>query len=301
MRIYHRTGFVFFFFLCVPSFLFADTVLLKDGGALRNVKVTMGGDVILVEDESGNIRKIETSSVKRIVMAEVKSESEPSASNVPKNQGSKKPNSSGAGRVSYSSGVSFWESRIAEPDRIGNFSVLVQSVFLQAETRFEGRYGITLGLENSRFDFRSSSNAFLNPRAAALVLPGPDNIQKNESSATLLALSSLDEGYTPFRTSNSFRVETVSFLPGLKYYPIDGERFSWFAQFAFGFGRSYRTGMYSDPFFHGTLSLGTGVQWNGDSIVIALSAQIRNTLLSNSNVSYRFTEPSLQFSFGIRI
>ncbi|PJZ39910.1 hypothetical protein CH370_19320 [Leptospira kmetyi] len=301
MRSYHRICALVFYLLCVPSFLFADTVLLKDGGVLRNVKVTMGGEEILVEDEAGNIRKIATGSVKKIVMADVKTESSTSASNVPKNQGSKKSNSSGSGQMSYSTGISFWETSKGEPDRIGNFSIQVRSIFLQVETRFEGRYGITLGLENSRFDFRSSSNVFLNPRVAGSVLAAQDNIQKNEYSTVLLGLSALSEGYSPYRTSNSFRVETVSFLPGLKYYLFDAEKFSWFVQFAFGFGRSYRTGMYNDPFFHGTLLLGSGIQWNGESVFIGLAAQIRNTILSGSNVSYRFTEPSLQFSVGIKI
>lgn len=270
----------------------------------------MGGDQILVEDESGNIRKIETTSVKKIVMAEVRdSQSADSASQAPSSSSpsgdSKRENppsdSSKMNRVAFSSGVSFWETKIGEPDRIGSFSVRVQSIFLQAETRFEGRYGITLAFENSRFDFQSSSNVFFNPRVAGLILPGQENIQKTEFSSMLLGITSLSQGYTPFRTENSFRIETISFLPGLKYYLIDGKRFSWFGQFAFGFGKSTKNGMYSEPFFQGTLLAGTGVQWNADPVFLALSIQIRNTLLSNPNFSYRFTEPSLQFSFGIRI
>ncbi|TGK32579.1 hypothetical protein EHQ12_18385 [Leptospira gomenensis] len=295
----------------IPFSLFADTILLKDGNVLRNVRTKMGGDELIVEDEAGNIRKIETKLVKKIVMAEVQTsedllqtEKQPLPG---KNSGNKKGGdfkngdpAADSGKISYSSGISYWSTEAGEPDRIGNFSVQVQSVLLQVETRFEGKYGITLGFEHSSFGFKSDSNFLSNP-SAFLLLSG-DNIQKNESSNFLIGLSSFSEGaYEPFRIRNSFRIDTLSFLPGMRYYLLENRHFSWFLQFGFGLGRSYRSGMYTNQFLQGTLLFGSGIRWNGSSVFADLTFQYRNVLLSNPDISYRFSEPNVQISFGIRI
>lgn len=293
-----------------PFFLSADTILLKDGSVLRNVRTKMGGEQLIVEDESGNIRKIETKLVKKIVMAEVKpsGEAEETESSRPseKNSGrrkdddSKRSDSGDSSRISYASGISYWGTEAGEPDRIGSFSVQVKSVLFQIETRFEGKYGITLGFEHSSFGFRSDSNLLSNP-AFLWALSG-DNIQKNESSNLLIGLSSFsEEAYEPLRTRNSFRIDAVSFLPGMKYYLLETPHFSWFLQFAFGLGRSYRSGMYTNQFLQGSLLFGSGIRWSGSSVFADLTFQYRNTFLSNPDTTYRFTEPCVQISFGIRI
>lgn len=55
-----------------PIWIFGNTLILKDGRKIENVKTSLREDHVLVEDETGKVEKIDLTLVEKILVSEIK-------------------------------------------------------------------------------------------------------------------------------------------------------------------------------------------------------------------------------------
>ncbi|MBM9500341.1 hypothetical protein JWG44_08780 [Leptospira sp. 201903071] len=301
---------LFLSLVTTPKLLFGNSVILKNGSVLKNVKTALKEDHVLVEDEFGHVEKIELQLVEKILVSEIKK------GEIQNNKNSK--------NFYFSLIGSQWNSRVSEPMDLNRhytltdlvttalyidpylekkYSVNVQSLALQGEYRRSPNVAFALALEHTNFLF---PNTEVSPFAA---IATSASLNQSPEYQTLAFISTLSQSfntnssaYQGSKSSGSaFTVSTLSLLPSLKYMIPISDSIVWFAQAGVGVGKSYNSGIYSRQLIYGAALIGTGLQAEFQSYFFNLIFQYRKTYLNASVHSYEFTEPLVLFGAGIRM
>ncbi|TGK23231.1 hypothetical protein [Leptospira stimsonii] len=301
---------LFLILIVLPKLIFGNSVVLKDGSTLKNVKTTLKEDHVLVEDEFGHVEKIDLQLVEKILVSEIKKG---------EIQDPKKFK-----KFYFSLVGSQWNSRVSEsmdlnrhytltdlvttaiyidPYLEKKYSVKVQSFAIQGEYRRSPNLAFSLSLEHNNFLFPKTGVSPLTAIATNISLNQTPEYQ------TLAFLSTMNQSfntnsskYEGNRSSGSaFTISTISLLPSVKYMIPISDSIVWFTQAGFGIGKSYESGIYSRQLIYGAGMVGTGFQLEFDSYFFSLTAQFRKTILNGSVHSYQFGEPLILFGIGFKI
>ncbi|XDD49722.1 hypothetical protein AB3N59_15240 [Leptospira sp. WS92.C1] len=312
IRIFFLILFIYLFLK--PGFISADTVILKNGTDFKNVKTTLREDHVLVEDEFGNTERIELILVDKILVSEIQ---KPEMKEEKEEQKNIK-------KFYFSFNISKWNSKVRDspgfnrgynivdfittilnidPYLETKYTVDVQTVSLQSEYRRSVRLGFSLGLEQNSFSFPDRG---MSPIVGLFLNINSNSSPEYQALGTFSLIGVIlnphfgdyDNGK---QAGSKFKIETLSFLPGLKYYIPISETIFWFAQTGFGIGRSYESGIYSKPMLQTVLFAGTGVQWESDSYFFNCNLQYRQTNLNGSARSYQFSEPMFIVGAGLKL
>ncbi|PJZ53949.1 hypothetical protein [Leptospira adleri] len=301
---------LFFFLITIPKLIFGNSVVLKDGSVLKNVKTTLREDHVLIEDKFGKVEKIDLQLVEKILVSEIKKEEIQNPKDFKK--------------FYLSLLGSQWNSRISEPMDLNRhytltdfvtttlyidpylekkYSVTVQSVALQGEYRRNPNFAFALALEHNNFSFPTTGVSALTAIATNASLNQSPEYQTLAGLSTLTQIfGSNSSEYKGSRASSSaFTISTFSLLPSVKYLIPISDSIVWFAQAGAGVGRSYNSGIYSRQLIYGTALVGTGLQAEFDSYFFNLTVQYRKTILNGSVNTYQFGEPMILFGIGIKI
>ncbi|AOP33021.1 hypothetical protein A0128_03560 [Leptospira tipperaryensis] len=301
---------LFLLLIAAPKLIFGNSVILKDGSVLKNVKSTLKEDHVLVEDEFGNVEKIDLQLVEKILVSEVKK--------------GETSNPKDFKKFYFSLIGSQWSSRISEPMDLNRhytltdlvttalyidpylekkYSVKVQSIALQGEYRRNPNLGFSLALEHNNFIFPETGVSTFAAIATNASLNALPEYQTLAATSTLAQNFNTDSsGYKGNKQSSSrFTVSTLSLLPSVKYYVSITDSIVWFAQLGVGIGKSYNSGIYSKQLVYETALIGTGLQVDFKSYFFNLTVQYRKTYLNASVHSYQFSEPLVLLGFGIKI
>lgn len=309
--------------LCFSSSIFGNTLILKDGRTIENVKTSLREDHVLVEYEKGNVDKFELTLVEKILVSEIKKSE--AKIETPTAEPDKYKNIK---KFYFSLNASQWRSNVSEegidfnrgynavdfvsttiyidPYLDRNYSVKVKSVSLTGEYRRNKNLGFTLGLEQNSFSFPSRG---ISPAEGIILNVSLNSLPEPQSLLSLAAgfstISFLIDppfrGYKSGKRGNdAFTIGTLSLLPGIKYYVPLTDSFFWFVQAGIGIGRSYDSGVYSSTLTQTTVFAGTGFQWESDSYFVNVAVQYRKTDLLGSVRSYDFQEPSANVGFGLK-
>ncbi|TGM03556.1 hypothetical protein EHQ76_09905 [Leptospira barantonii] len=299
------------------SSIFGNTLLLKDGRKIENVKTSLREDHVLVEDVNGNVEKFELTSVEKILVSEIKKPE------IKQEINTEEPENKNIRKFYYSLNIGEWSSHITEgiglkrgynvvdiltttvyidPYLERSYSVKVKTVSLIGEYRRNQNLGFTLGLEQNSFSF---PNRGISPLEGLITNATLGASPEYQSLAGLSSISILlDPQFGGFkggrRGGDAFTIGTLSFLPGIKYYVPLMDSLFWFVQAGIGFGRSYDSGIYSAALTQTAIFAGTGVQWESDSYFMNAAIQYRKTDLIGSAHSYNFQEPSFTFGLGLK-
>ncbi|WP_010575897.1 hypothetical protein [Leptospira kmetyi] len=300
------------------SGLFGNTVLLKDGRTIENVKTSLREDHVLVEDVNGNVEKFDLTLVEKILLAEIK---KPEIQPEPKTTEPEKQNN--IKKFYYSLNAGEWNSHIVEgmsfnrgynaidivattiyidPYLERNYSIRVRTLSLNGEYRRNKNLGFTLGLEQNSFSF---PNRGISPVTGIFANATLNALPEYQNLAGLSTISILFDshfgGYkSGKRGSDAFTIGTLSVLPGIKYYVSLMDSLFWFFQAGIGIGRSYDGGIYSGTLTQTAVWAGTGIQWESDSYFVNAAVQYRKTDLIGNAKSYHFQEPSFSVGIGIK-
>ncbi|MBM9577769.1 hypothetical protein JWG45_11460 [Leptospira sp. 201903070] len=301
---------LFLFLIIIPKLIFGNSVLLKDGSVLKNVKTTLREDHVLVEDQFGKVEKIDLQLVEKILVSEIKKEE----TSTPKD----------FKKFYFSLIGAQWNSRVTESINLNRhytftdlitttlyidpylekkYSLKVQSVGLQGEYRINSNFGFSLALEHNSFLFPETA---ISPLVGIVTNSSLNTMPEYQTlaaiSTTALILNLNSGGYKGDKQSGSkFTVSTLSLSPSIRYFFPISESISWFAQVGVGFGRSYESGIYSKQLTYGAALIGTGLQVEVRSYFFNLTFQYRTTDLNASVHSYRFNEPLVLVGIGIRM
>ncbi|RHX78127.1 hypothetical protein [Leptospira yasudae] len=292
----------------------ADTILLKDGRALENVKTSLREDHVLVEDETGKTEKFDLKAVEKILVAEVK-KSEPPQS---------KEELKDIKKFYFSIGFSEWNAKVTDKPGVSRgynlfdffttvinidpyfekkYTIDVRTISVSGEYRKTKNLGFSLGLEQSSFSFPDRS---LPPFLGILSSANLNSLPEYQDLAGLANIGFwIDPHFGDFKrdrqAGSPFRIETLSLLPSVKYYVPVSDSLFWFVQTGFGIGKSYQSGIYSGSVLQTVLFAGTGLQWESDSYFLNANVQYRQTELNASARSYRFSEPAFAVNVGFKL
>ncbi|PJZ57481.1 hypothetical protein [Leptospira barantonii] len=305
-------------FFFSSSSIFGNTLLLKDGRKIENVKTSLREDHVLVEDVNGNVEKLDLTLVEKILIAEIKIPEiqQEFKTTEPEKQVNIK-------KFYYSLNAGEWNSHVTEgmsfnrgynavdivattiyidPYLGRNYSVRVKTISLIGEYRRNQNLGFTLGLEQNSFSFPNRGiSPFMGIFANTTLNALPEYQGLAGFSTISILLDSHFGGYkNGKRGSDAFTIGTLSVLPGIKYYVSLMDSLFWFVQAGIGFGRSYDSGIYSAALTQTAVFAGTGLQWESDSYFVNAAVQYRKTDLIGSVHSYNFQEPSFTFGIGIK-
>ncbi|MCG6166896.1 hypothetical protein [Leptospira sanjuanensis] len=300
------------YFLLHAGKIKADTILLKDGRTLENVKTSLREDHVLVEEETGKTEKIDLTAVEKILIAEVKKSEPP------------KEELKNIKKFYFSIGFSEWRANVADKPDVSRgynvfdffttvvnidpylekkYTVEVRTISVSGEYRKTRNLGFSLGLEQSSFSFPDRS---LSPFLGILSSANLNSLPEYQNLAGLANFGVwTDPHFGDFKRNRQagspFRIETLSLLPSAKYYVPISDSLFWFVQTGFGIGKSYQSGIYSGSVLQTVLFVGTGFQWESDSYFLNANVQYRQTELIASARSYRFSEPAFAINFGFKL
>ncbi|EMJ98307.1 hypothetical protein [Leptospira alstonii] len=305
-------GILYFYLLSNSGKIFADTVLLRDGKTVENVKTSLRADHILVVDETGKTEKIDLTLVEKILISEIKKSEVKEEKKEDKN----------IKKFYFSLNGSAWSSQVTEKPSFNRgynltdiltmvvnidpyfekkYSVDVKTVSFNGEYRRSANFGFSLGLEQNSYSFPDRNispwiglvtNANLNSTPEYQMLAG--------TSLNSFLFNQLGGNFKNDK-HGKFTIATLSLSPGVKYYVSLSDSIFWFVQGGFGFGKSYESGIYSKPLTQTALFAGTGVQWESESYFFNITLQYRKTDLKGSVYSYRFNEPIFMIGGGLKL
>ncbi|TGK39240.1 hypothetical protein EHQ12_04915 [Leptospira gomenensis] len=295
------------FLYCFQKTISADTVLLKDGRRLENVKTVLKEDHVLAEDEFGKTEKIDPTQIEKITLGEIKKKPV-----VPENEKKFRVSAWGTAwnagvhedpnlqRV-YSTSEILQMTMYVDPYVQRDYRVKVRTIAFQIDYKKDARNGFSLALEQSTFSFPArgvnpltalwiNMNTIGNQTYAELTLP---------ATLALLTNPSWDEYDVSREQNEKFSLKTLSLSPSYQYYYPITESIRWFSQIGFGIGRSYQSGIYAKAVLQDAAFLGTGFQIELDPYFFRITFQYRATTLHAGPDTYRFTEPQVSAGLGI--
>ncbi|EMO64600.1 hypothetical protein LEP1GSC133_2974 [Leptospira borgpetersenii serovar Pomona str. 200901868] len=292
-----------------PIWIFGDTLILKDGRKMGNVRTSLREDHVLVEDETGKVEKIDLTPVEKILVSEIK---KPEGEEKQKEHNNIK-------KFYFSWNLSSWSTKVTEKmnfNREYNITDLITGVIYidpyiekrytvnTKTTSFNGEYRYNLNL-SFLFGIELNSYSFPDRKISPLVgILMNSNFNSTPEYQTLSSISInlfLFEGNFNFdkQGNDKFGIETLSLLPGMKYYFPLSESIFWFTQVGLGVGKSIESGVHSKV--QTVLFVGTGIQWELESYFFNIALQYRKTDLIGATQSYHFNEPIFMIGGGLKL
>ncbi|MDI7205123.1 hypothetical protein QMM44_17025 [Leptospira santarosai] len=291
-----------------PIWIFGNTLILKDGRKIENVKTSLREDHVLVEDETGKVEKIDLTLVEKILVSEIK---KPEAKDEKKEHTNIK-------KFYFSWNLSSWSSKVSEKtnfDRGYNimdfvtgviyidpylgkkYTTNIRTISFNGEYRHSSNFGFSLGLELSSYSF---PNRKISPLAGTLINSNLSSIPEYQALSGLSINLFLLEGNLHFdkQGNDKVNIETLSLLPAVKYYFPLSDSILWFTQVGLGIGKSSE-GINSKV--QTVLFAGTGVQWESESYFFNITLQYRKTDLIGAMYSYHFNEPIFMIGGGLKL
>lgn len=284
-------------------------MILKDGRKIENVKTSLRENHVLVEDETGKVEKIDLTLVEKILISEIE---KPEVED-------KKKEYKNLKKFYLSWNLSSWDSKVTEKtnfDRGYNITDLIagviyidpylekkyttsiQTISFNGEYRHSSNLGFSLGLERNSYFF---PNRKISPLVGILTNSNLNSIPEYQTLAGISVNLFLFEGNFHFdkQGKDKVNIETLSLLPGVKYYFPLSESILWFTQVGLGIGKSFESGIHSK--LQTTLFVGTGIQWELESYFFNIALQYRRTNLTGAMHSYHFNEPIFMIGGGLKL
>ncbi|WP_078128125.1 hypothetical protein [Leptospira alexanderi] len=290
-----------------PIWIFGNTLILKDGKKIENVRTSLRENHVLVEDETGKVEKIDLTLVEKILVSEIK---RPEIKE-------KKEEHNNIKKFYFSWNLSSWNSKVTEkmnfnrgynitdlitgviyidPYLEKRYTVNIQTTSFNGEYRYNLNLSFLLGLELSSYFFPDRK---ISPLIGILTSANLNSTPEYQALSSISLNLFLFEGNFHFDKHSKFGIETLSLLPGMKYYFPLSESILWFTQVGLGFGKSTESGMYSKV--QTVLFLGTGIQWELESYFFNIALQYRKTDLIVATQSYHFNEPIFMIGGGFKL
>ncbi|EMY79238.1 hypothetical protein LEP1GSC060_3607 [Leptospira weilii serovar Ranarum str. ICFT] len=307
-------GIFYFYLLSNSGKIFADTILLRDGKTIENVKTSLRADHVLVVDETGKTEKIDLTLIEKILVSEIKKSEVKEEKKVDTN----------IKKFYFSLNGSVWSSGVTEKPSFNRgynltdiftmvvnidpylekkYSVNVRTVSFNGEYRRSANFGFSLGLEQNSYFF---PNRNISPWVGLLTNVNlnstPEYQTLSAASVNSFLFNQLSGNFKNDKQGNGkFTLGTLSLLPSVKYYVPLSDSILWFVQGGFGFGKSYENGIYSKPLTQTVFFVGTGIQWESESYFFNVALQYRKTDLKGSVYSYHFNEPIFMIGGGFKL
>ncbi|EMN91448.1 hypothetical protein LEP1GSC043_0455 [Leptospira weilii str. Ecochallenge] len=290
------------FLILNPIWVFGNTLILKDGKKIENVRTSLREDHVLVEDETGKVEKIDLTLVEKVLISEIKE---------------KKKEHNNIRKFYFSWNFSSWNSKVTEkmnfnrkyditdlttgviyidPYLEKRYTVNIQTTSFNGEYRYNLNLSFLLGLELSSYSF---SDRKISPLIGILTSANLNSTPEYQALSSISLTMFLLEGNFNFNKHSKFSVETLSLLPGVKYYFPLSESILWFTQVGLGIGKSTESGIHSKV--QTVLFAGTGIQWELESYFFNIALQYRKTDLIGATQSYHFSEPIFMIGGGLKL
>lgn len=288
------------FLILNPIWVFGNTLILKDGKKIENVKTSLREDHVLVEDETGKVEKIDLTLVEKVLISEIKE---------------KKKEHNNIKKFYFSWNFSSWNSKVTEKMNFNRrynitdlitgviyidpyfekrYTVNIQTTSFNGEYRYNFNLSFLLGLELSSYSF---PNRTISPLIGILTSANLNSTPEYQALSSISLNMFLLEGN--FNKHSKFSVETLSLLPGVKYYFPLSESILWFTQVGLGIGKSTESGTHSKV--QTVFFVGTGIQWELESYFFNIALQYRKTDLIGATQSYHFSEPIFMIGGGLKL